>query len=462
MFEKFKDLVDLVDFHLELRFHRRVISNLSIKNGSLRDASSSELRGVGIRALKDGSWGFAATSDLSYQSLKTSALEAGKAAQKAAAASSDKIEGLASAEMARGDFKTYSESAEYEPELAEKIDTLLTCDKKIRESDELVEGSAVGFTEQINKKYIFTSDGAKAEVKDKKADISLNAFGGRSGRQEKAKVSKSITGDWNKLFSDKSLRQMRVDVINILKEKFKAERIEGGIYKVILDPALVGVLAHEAIGHTVEADFVKSGSAARGKIGEVVASDLITMVDDGGLCDASGKILVDDEGVKAEETVIIENGVMKNYLHNRQTAYEFSAEPGGNARAYNYNDEPLIRMTNTYIKPGDDELENMISEIDEGLYLKGLGEGGQADSTAEFMFDVERAYKIKDGEIDRPVKGVTITGQAYDVLKSVDAISEEFEIGLGRGYCGKWQRAKVDAGGPYLRCEVKVGGKNSG
>ncbi|MFW5855848.1 MAG: metallopeptidase TldD-related protein, partial [Bacillota bacterium] len=117
---------------------------------------------------------------------------------------------------------------------------------------------------------------------------------------------------------------------------------------------------------------------------------------------------------------------------------------------------------NTYIKPGKSSFEEMVSGIEEGYYLKGLGQGGQADANAEFMFGVQEAYKIENGKITEPVKGITISGQAFSVLNSVDAVGDDLKFALGRGYCGKGQPAKVDAGGPHLRCQVKIGGKQEG
>ncbi|HNY67167.1 MAG TPA: TldD/PmbA family protein, partial [Bacillota bacterium] len=158
--------------------------------------------------------------------------------------------------------------------------------------------------------------------------------------------------------------------------------------------------------------------------------------------------------------VIIDRGILRDYLHSRESAQTFGAEPHGNARAFTYGDEPLIRMTNTCILPGDDDLDDMIAGIDNGLLLRDMGGGGQADSTAEFMFGVSEGYVIKNGRLGELVKGITISGQAFDVLQSVDAVSSDFVCSLGAGHCGKWQPAKVDAGGPYLRCRVTVGGRH--
>ena len=238
---------------------------------------------------------------------------------------------------------------------------------------------------------------------------------------------------------------------------------EGGRKKVLLSPQIVGILTHEAVGHTVEADFVLSGSCAADRIGTSVASELVTLCDSG-ISEyyegAGGSIEVDDEGVRAQKTTIIENGKLVSYLHDRETAAHFEVEPTGNARAWEYDDAPLIRMRNTYIEPGESELDEMISNIDDGLLLDGAL-NGQADANGEFMFGTAEAYPIRNGKRGELMRGVNISGLAFDVLATVDQVGKEFEWDLGAGHCGKGQLAKVDAGGPWLSCEVLVGGRDA-
>jgi TldD protein len=237
----------------------------------------------------------------------------------------------------------------------------------------------------------------------------------------------------------------------------KAPYPKGGKATVILDPGLVGLLCHEAVGHTVEADFVLSGAITKDKVGEYVASEYVSMVD-GGEELAGGWAPVDDEGVKSTKVILIEQGVLKGFLHNRETAHIMDTEPTGNARAWEYDLEPLIRMRNTYIEPGDWKKEEIIQETKNGFLLEGAG-SGQADSNAEFMFEVKEAYRIENGEQGELLRSVTMTGNAFKVLKTVDAVGNDFNFDMGFGACGKNQLIKVDGGGPHLRCEVMVGGR---
>ena len=150
--------------------------------------------------------------------------------------------------------------------------------------------------------------------------------------------------------------------------------------------------------------------------------------------------------------------MLKSYLHNRESAANMGVAPTGNARAWEYSDQPLIRMRNTYIEPGERELEEMIDSTEDGYLLDGP-RNGQADATGEFTFGVVSARRIRNGKLGELVRGVTVTGGAFDVLRSVDAVSREFQWDLGSGHCGKGQPAKVDAGGPYIRCRALLGGE---
>ncbi len=457
MLRTLKKIVHGQDEHLEIRYHKRFSTVIQFKNGILKKGERKTLAGVGIRALVDGCWGFVSTSDTDEDSLRKAAEEAVKAAREAANLKKEKIKGLGEGDAGQGKFYLYQKD-EQEPEFGEKVVSLQKADGKIRDAGEDIIGSMVNYHVFQDTKVIVTSSGAEAEIFDQKSEIGIVAFGAQDGKQEMAVVSHGVTGGWKDLFAREALDKMTERVVEIVRTKLKAGYARGGDYTVILDPRLVGVLAHEAIGHTVEADFVLSGSVVADKIGEKVASDLITLIDDG-TEKGVGKVIVDDEGTVSRPTVIIENGVLKNYLHSRETAHMFATEPRGNARAYTYRDEPLIRMTNTFIKPGKDKLEDMIKGIDDGFLLVGMDQGGQADATGEFMFGVQEGYRIKNGEIKEPVKGINISGQAFEVLKSADALSSEFKLDLGAGYCGKMQPAKADAGGPYLRCRVKIGGQ---
>src|SRR5690606_5047670 len=213
-----------------------------------------------------------------------------------------------------------------------------------------------------------------------------------------------------------------------------------GVKTCVLAPELTGILAHEAIGHTCEADLVLGGSVVGPKLGQLVASPLVSLVDFahtalGETCPVP--IFVDDEGTKATDAVLIDHGILKGFLHNKESARHFQVPPTGNARAYRFSDEPLIRMRNTAILPGKASLEEIIASLDDGYYLI-RPSNGQADATSEFMFGVTLGYEVKNGKLGRAIKDTTISGLAFQVLQTVSAVSQEFKW-LNGGMCGKKQ-----------------------
>ena len=268
-------------------------------------------------------------------------------------------------------------------------------------------------------------------------------------------------GRFDELFSDPKLLLEGLDnLYESLMHKREGVYSDAGLRKCILGPELSGILAHEAVGHTVEADIVLGGSVAAHSMGKEVASPLVTMVDFahtalGQPCPLP--VYVDDEGVIAEDAILIENGVLKSFMHSRDTARHFDTKPQGNARAFLFSDEPLIRMRNTAIIPGKSKLDDMIASIDNGYYLVKTG-NGQADTTGEFMFAVSLGYEIKNGKLGKAIRETTISGVAFEMLKTVDMVSDDMYWECG-GYCGKKQPMTVGCGGPALRCDLNIGGR---
>jgi TldD protein len=268
-------------------------------------------------------------------------------------------------------------------------------------------------------------------------------------------------GTFDDIFTDPKNYYEGIDQMYLrIMQKREAVYAEGGLKQVILDSDLAGILAHEAIGHTVEGDLVRSGSVAGAYMDKQVASELITLIDYANSYE--GKLLgvpifVDDEGTKAEDVILIEHGVLKEYMHNKETAAHFGVEPKGNARANEFMDEPLVRMRNTAILPGQSKLDEMIASVEDGYYLMNPT-NGQADLTGEFMFGVAMGYEIKKGKLGRAVKETTISGIAFDMLKTVDMVSDEM-VWKNTGWCGKKQWIPVSMGGPAIKCKINVGGK---
>ncbi|MBC7129826.1 TldD/PmbA family protein, partial [Candidatus Bathyarchaeota archaeon] len=239
-------------------------------------------------------------------------------------------------------------------------------------------------------------------------------------------------------------------------EQLRAKPPKGGKFPAVLGPNVVGVFVHEAFGHLAEADLTLSGSVLMSKLGKKIASENVTIYDDGTIEGAFGSFKYDDEGVPTQKTLLVKDGVIVGLMHNLETAKKFNAEPTGNARAENFRYAPIIRMRNTFMEPKDYSFEELLEDIKFGYYLKSF-RGGQANLDGTFQVGVQEAYEIIRGEIKRPVRNASISGNTLETLFKVDAVGKDFELHPGR--CGKGQTAFVCDGGPHIRVkEVMIGG----
>ena len=446
---------------VELRYHKRTSNSFVAQKGRVDVANHSLMEGVGVRALVDGAWGFAATADIDQAAVQRAIGEAQSMARTLATARGKRVVNLGRGRLSRADVVGEGFAELSDMKVADKLSQVVLLEQQLAKASSSVHTARCRYNEIIEEKAIATSDGASCSVKLAQPEISLSAIAEKGGERATSQTGAGVSGGWQCLFRHPSLADFVGETARIATDLLSAKYPEGGQKTVILAPSVVGLLCHEAVGHTVEADFVKSGSIAQGMIGKRVASDLVTMSDSG--CEtiagyAVGNLPFDDEGVETENTVIIKNGFLNSYLHNRQTAAEFGVAPTGNARAWLFNDEPLIRMRNTYLMPGTSALADMIAGVEDGYLVEGAG-GGQADSNGEFMFGTGYVWRIKNGKKMELLREATLSGIAFDVLQTVDAVSKEFRWDLGTGYCGKGQAAKVDAGGPYVRCRISVGGR---
>jgi TldD protein len=446
--------------YVEGRYQSRVSSEVIFINGELERIRVVESTGCGIRVLVDGCWGFSSTSNVSDADLKESLREAISAAHILAQIKKNKVKGLAQSKMVTGTFRTTPNSNDLSDIGIERKVQVAREGEKAARSNRAVKSASCIYRDMLDHKVVVNSDGANVEIYDSKPEFSVTAIAKKGDQSATAHEGVGVTGGWDDLFKKKSHIEYAIAASERAAKLLDARHVRGKKTTVILDPAMVGLLSHEAIGHTVEGDFVLSGSVAKDKIGSKVASDLVTLVDSGRSeigTNAGGTIIVDDEGVAAGRTAIIEKGMLKSFLHNRESARIFDTDSTGSARAFQYSDEPLIRMRNTYIEPGSDKLEDMIKETKHGYIIKGA-RNGQADANGEFMFGAEEVYLIEKGEVKELFRGASISGNAFEVLQSVDMVGNEFQYDIGTGYCGKYQPAKVDGGGPYIRCTAIIGG----
>jgi TldD protein len=439
--------------HVEMRHHRRQTLNISIRDGKMDELNNGFVEGVCCRAMVKGSWGFSSTTNLGEKDI----VKALQDATSLARASKPKKRRFAKLAEVKPVEDSYTTKMKRDPRKADQEELV----RLVKDTD----ANVAGFSKRIISDSVVlavvdddlafaSSEGARitqrivrcigrvqAVARDKgNITSALEAIGEQSGLEVLEKTPLTQIGQVAAERADKLV---------------SAPLAPGGVFPVLLENKIVGLLAHEAVGHCSEADLVHGGSFLAGKVSKKVASDIVTLVDDGRYLGGLGTMKYDDEGTPTEKTVVIEKGVVKGFLHSRETAYEFKVQATGNARAWNFEFDPIIRMRNTYIETGDQSIEELAEGIKEGYFLKG-GLGGQADFTGEFMFGTQEAVKIKNGHLEESLRGVTISGNAFEVLKNVDAIGKDFI--MRAGMCVKEQINYVGMGGPSLKTKVMLGG----
>ena len=447
-----------LDRYTELRSHANLQTRLVMRKGVLIENTQIEKRGVSARCYRGGAFGFASRVGDKDSAIEAVIAEASANAELSRHGGEDRGV-LPETAAGRGEFdyrtrRTRASAADRMAVVAAIDDYVTRTYPGLLNADIVLSNLAI-------EKALVTSEGAATRSYVPRSNVVLQlAVQGNDGVVDLHQVYGGF-GDFEDRFESVDWMFEAVDrLYEELRAKADGAYCEAGTHDVILDSDLAGILAHEAIGHTCEADLVLGGSVAGDNLGRRVASEKFTLVDhaergpDG---NASIAIHVDDEGTPCRDVTIIENGVLEGFLHSKETALAFGVEPTGNARAYTFSDEPLVRMRNTAIKPGTDKLADMIGAIDHGYYLK-RSTNGQADSTSEFMFGVTQGYEIRNGVLGRAIRDTTISGVAFDMLKTITHVSDDLTWSRG-GMCGKKQLIPVGMGGPAIKCRINLGGR---
>lgn len=428
--------------------------------GNLVVNARSETRGVNARVCKNGVYGFSSMAEYS-KSAADAVLKA--ATQNALFLHSHAPKNLAAQQSyGKGIVPVHKTIIDFEQKRL--IDTCKAIDDYIVNKYPDLASRMVMYTEDSQDKILYTSDAYDGHITNPRCYIYVTMTALSKSDNAPLELYKVFggSGSFEDHFKDITWMFPGIDELHTkLMKKTEGVHAEAGYKQVILGGLLGGMLAHEAVGHTVEADLVLGGSVAGPNLNKKVASDLVTMIDYANIkedgTEAPLPVYLDDEGQIAKDAVLIKKGILKGYMHNRESAEKFGVKPTGNARAWEFSDEPLIRMRNTAILPGKDKLEDMIASIDDGYYLFDTN-NGQADLTGEFMFGVTMGYEIKKGKLGRAILDTTVTGIAFDMLKTVDMVSDKVKW-ESSGFCGKKQRIPVGLGGPELRCKIMIGGR---
>ncbi|MDY6933094.1 MAG: TldD/PmbA family protein [Spirochaetota bacterium] len=449
---------ELFTKYTELRVQENRSLRIAMIDGNIVQNSKASISGVSARVYNDGSWGFASNPNITDDAVKRVVTKATDNAHFLKSREKRDLKGLP--EISAKAVKDYSTTKKRKDQ-RELISFVKEIDNYIAKGYSKLSSRTVVLNCLDMEKSLVTSDMSSLYSMIPRSFIYILLTVQSDGEPIELFDVYGGFGQFEDNFTSPDGLFEKIDAqYEHLLKKVGGIYPRAGINECILDANLAGILSHEAIGHTTEADIVMGGSVASDYLNKEVASPLITLVDFantalGALCPVP--IYVDDEGTAADNAVIIQDGILKSFMHNKESANHFNAALTGNARAYQFSDEPIIRMRNTAILPGDNKLEDMISSIEDGYYLMKAG-NGQADSTSEFMFGIVLGYEIKKGKVGRAIRNTTISGIAFDVLKTVNMISDDMTWECG-GMCGKKQSIPVGMGGPAIKCRLNIGGK---
>jgi len=343
----------------------------------------------------------------------------------------------------------------------QKIELLRRVDTETRKLDSRIEEVIVSLVSAHESILVANQDGSLAADIRPLVRMNVTVIVEEKGHREQGSMGGGGRSDYSYFIDQDRALEYGKEAVRQALVNLEAEDAPAGNMTVVLGPGWPGILLHEAIGHGLEGDFNRKGTSAfSGRVGERVASDLCTVVDDGTLQGRRGSLSIDDEGTPTEKTVLIENGILKGYMQDKLNARLMGVKSTGNGRRESYASLPMPRMTNTYMLAGQHHPEDIIRSVKKGLYAKNFA-GGQVDITSgKFVFSASEAYLIENGKITRAIKGATLIGNGPDVLTKVSMVGNDLELDSGVGTCGKdGQSVPVGVGQPTLKIDgLTVGG----
>lgn len=442
--------------YADVRYERFTTSKAEVKDRKVEELSRGEDRGVGVRALYNGAWGFSSTTDVSaIEDAAKQAFKSAKALHKYGSVESFDL----------GSAPTVDTKVEQEGSMPpstmrdeQRLAILEDAERTMRFHSDTIKSARVVYTDAEGKYMYHSSDGSFIERDPTHYALYCHATARKNDTVETYSERSASTTGLGQFHEDDPVN-MAKEAASMAEKIVDASRAPQGEMPVVIGDKLGGLFAHEAVGHAAEADQVlKDDSVFAGKTGEKIASEQVNVVDDPTRDGNHGSYRYDDEGQAGKRTQIIKNGRLNSFLHSRETANRMDAELTGNGRAEAFSTRPVVRMSNTFFDSGDSSKQEMIEEIDEGLYLKGFKGGQVATAEGNFTFGTTHAYRIEDGEVKELVRGPSLSGSTLKVLQNIDMVGGDLEVG-DPGYCGKnGQTVFVDTGSPHMRVRELVVG----
>jgi TldD protein len=443
--------------YADLYFEYRRNEGVSLEEGLVKNCSQSTANGVGVRVLAESKTGYAHTDDITTENLELAARTAQYIAQDRRSelpVAVGKVKGEAH------DLYPIKTSVTDIP-LERKVTLLYEIDKYARGLDPRVKNVFVSLGSEYKVILVATSQGLVVGDIQPLTRLNVTCIAEEGGNRQVGSFGGGGRVEFGFFVDAKDYERYAREAVRQAILNLSAQDAPAGTMDVVLGPGWPGILLHEAIGHGLEGDFNrKKTSAFSDRIGQRVASELCTVVDDGTIPSRRGSMNVDDEGTPTRRNVLIEKGILKGYLQDRLNASLMKMPLTGNGRRESYAHIPMPRMTNTFMLAGESDPEDIIHSVKNGLYAVSFG-GGQVDITSgKFVFSASEAYLIEDGKVTQPVKGATLIGNGPNVLTRVSMVGSDLKLDEGVGTCGKdGQSVPVGVGLPTIRIDgLTVGG----
>ncbi len=442
--------------YADLYFEYLLTSSISIDESIVKSATQGVSMGVGIRVIAGERTGYAYSDDISPEKIR-------KAARVAAciAAGPSKVEKFGLNEGARHNLYPVI-TAPTETAFAQRVELVKRADREARAYDPRIFQVQAAYADNLRQVLVANSDGVLTLDRQPLARLSVSAL----ARQDSGSPQRGHSGGGGRVeldyfLAEKTPESFATEAAREAIVMLGAVDAPAGESTVVLGPGWPGILLHEAVGHGLEADFNRKGvSAFSGRVGQKVASELCTVVDDGTIRSRRGSLNVDDEGHPTQRNVLIENGVLRGYLQDRLSSALMRSESTGSGRRESYAHIPMPRMTNTFMLAGESAPEDIIRSVPKGIYCANFG-GGQVDITSgNFVFSASESYLIEDGKLTRPVRNATLIGNGPEALKYVSMVGNDMRLDEGIGICGKeGQSVPVGVGIPTIKIDrMTVGG----
>jgi len=440
----------------DLYLQHSISESLSLEEGRVKHVSASTAQGIGARVVQGEVSGHAYTDRFETAAL----MDAAKAAR-AIATSKQIKEPLAISPRTSPHNLYMRKNPMQRVDLAQRKALLEHIDSLARSIDPRVQQVFANVSASFSQIHIIRMDGAHLSDDRPLIRLNVSVVVEENGKRETGGAGGGGRFDLTRLIDTNEAERLTREAVRIAILNLGAKPAPAGAMPVVLGSGWPGILLHEAIGHGLEGDFNRKGSSVfAGKLGERVAANGVTVIDDGTIADRRGSLNFDDEGTPTQRNILIEDGILTGYMQDKQNARLMGVSPTGNGRRESYADPVQPRMTNTFMLAGNDKPDDILASLDDGIYAVNFG-GGQVDITSgKFVFTTSEAYYVKNGQIQYPVKDATLIGMGHEVLQKVSMIGNDLALDPGVGTCGKGgQSVPVGVGLPTIRVdELTVGG----